>query len=471
MLSQQSKVNIGLQDGTPGQVAFYLDDVNKFPAMVSGFGGGKTYGGLWKLIRRGCIDYSETGRKHVYVAMEPDMPMVHRILMPTLIDDILEPSGLKYYDKSGNNKVPRVEIPQLKMTIRLMGGNLPKKIVGFDIASAYVDEAHLMPHLAWVNLINRLRAPHVKVRQIWATFTPEIPSWCHEKWGCMEISGEPLPENYEIYNSSARDNFYLPDGYIDQVITECEEGMETAVVDGHFVVSASGRVYATFDPRLNITENAKYDPTIPLDLTLDFNPGIDIPVACEICQQNGPNYFVVDEIALRGGSIEAVAGEVLKRYRHIQLAPVRVFGDSTGDRSTSVRTEFSSFIGVLSKEGYGQGIDRQAPFQVQVQKNTTAANPSIADSCSMVRSLLCNAAKYRSLFVHPRCKRLITDFRNVIYAAFWAKQNGKVHTGNSYEIWKGDSSATHASDAIRYWIWKVAPKRNSFRRGTWQGMK
>lgn len=460
----QADIRIGLQDGTPGQVAFYEDDTNQFPAMVSGFGGGKTFAGLQKLIKTMVTNFSETGRKHVYVAMEPDMPMVERILLPTLFDEILDPSGLKYFDKSGHPKRPRIEIPQLKATILLMGGNLPKKIVGFNIAGAYVDEAHLMPQLAWTNLINRLRDPHVKLLQIWATFTPEIPSWCHEKWGCMEISGEPLPPGYAIYNSSARDNYYLPDGYIDRVIAECEEGMETAVVDGHFVVSASGRVYVTFEPKRNISTEAKYDPRVELDVTLDFNPGIPIPVAALLCQVNGPNYNVVGEIAIKGGSVERVGGEILERYQHLQRAPVRVFGDATGGRSTSIRTEFSSLIEVLSEKGYGKGLDKQMPFTVPVEKHTTSSNPSVADTCAMVRTLLCNAAGYRSLYVNPQCKRLIVDLRSVIYAAFWAQQNGKVHGGNSYDIFKGDGTVTHASDALRYWIWRVAPKRNAFRR-------
>jgi phage terminase large subunit len=71
------------------------------------------------------------------------------------------------------------------------------------------------------------------------------------------------------------------------------------------------------------------------------------------------------------------------------------------------------------------------------------SNPAIKDRVNAVNNMLQSAAGTRRIVIHPRCKELIKDFRQVR----WQRDSAGNPTG---EIDKSDTDRTHLSDALSY---------------------
>lgn len=445
---------LGLADGSRGQVEFYDDWTCRHPALSGGFGSGKSYAACQKLLKLSAVN-----RGIPVAAVEPTTPMIKRILWPTLFDRILDPVGCPYVlHKDPSNM--RLELPW--GLILFYSGAVPERIVGTEIAGGYVDEAHLMRELAWINLDRRVRHPQATFKQLFAAFTPEAPAWPHERWGKLELYGEPLPPDYAVHYASTRDNKYLGEDYADKIASEVEPDAASAVLDGRFVSIKRGRVYYTFDIRENVTRSAQYEPTLPLGLAFDFNstPGMHV----EAVQENGGWLYVVGEVYRKGLTLEDACGELLDRYGEVQRAPVFIYGDATGRHSASKSNMYKILVDILRDKGYARGQSYIKPFGVGVNLEVPRANPSVADSCAATRAVLCSSTGRRALFVNPECKRLIADFQQVVTMAHAAEQRGRSYAGNPWDIYKDDPRLTHASDAVRYWIAKVRPQRGAFTR-------
>ena len=429
------------------QEDFYYDETNRHPAFVSGFGGGKTYVGLAK-----AIDLSVINRGLPMVLTEPTFPMIEKIMWPTLFDEMLDKWGIPYEFNKSNK------------TVKLPWGSefwfktceMPRRIVGFTAAAGYADEVGLMSELAWKNLDARIRHPHSTVSQLFATFTPENPGWTHERWGRTEIYGEELPEGYALYQGTTKDNKFLP-GYADKLAGEWDEEEAQARIHGRFKTARRGRVYWTYDEGVNVTHKAQYDPVLPLEISFDFNvtPGNHV----EICQRHGPYLYVVSEIYSKGLMLEQACAEICERYAARQIAHVIVYGDATGRSTASLRSMYHIIVDIL-ENGTGEvcGVD------TGVNLDVPRANPSVANSCSAVRSALKDSMGMTWLYINPSCKRLRADLNGVMFASAFADAAGRSYGGQPNDIYKGDMNMTHASDCLRYWVQRVRPIKTEFER-------
>ena len=431
------------------QANFLDDHENRHPAFVSGLGGGKTYSGLMK-----GLDLTLVNKGLPMVMMEPTFNMVEKILWPALFDEILKQREIPY---EFNKTSKTLKFPW-GSEIWFMTAEDPERIAGTQVASGYVDEVGLVSELAWKNLNNRVRHPRAAILQLYATMTPDAPGWTHDKWGRLELFGEPLPKGYAVYQGKTADNWTL-EGYEETLLDEWDEIDAQSRVYGKFSASRKGRVYYSFEPRRNISHKIKYDPGLPLHVTFDFNlsPGMHVLV----CQQrrDKKQLWVLDEIHATGMNLEKACRVVLDKYAPKQKAPVRVFGDANGRHLASKKSYYHIIQdifrkGILSTTGFKFGVGVKVPHK----------NPSIADSVAATRGALCSANGRVSLLLHPNCRRLINDFHNVRTSASYAEETGRGFRGNPDDIFKGDSKLTHSSDAIRYWIYQVQPIRDRFKR-------
>lgn len=425
------------------QADFFMDDENRHPAFVSGFGGGKTYAGLYKSVRLSFINKGLPG-----IIIAPDFPRVEKILWPTLFDQVLPAVGLSQRDYYFNKTSKVVRFPWGSQ-FWFLSAEDPRKIVGTNVAWGYVDEAGLCPELAWKNADSRIRHPHALLRQLFATFTPENPGYTMERWGRQEVYGEDLPAGYVLYQGETADNVFLPDDYLITLLAEWGQEDAQPRVYGRFAVSQSNKVYYAFSERNY--EAMEYDPELELELCFDFNstPGMHVV----ICQQNGGNQYAIDEIYKRGLKIEGALDLIVKRYGLRQVAPLCVYGDATGRASASQKGYYHIIRSALT-----EGMP--CPYRQDVP----TANPSVQDSVAAVNSLLCNAKNDRHLFIHPKnCPRLKADFLQLVTKAEKARAMGRVYTGG-FEIDKSNGMLSHASDALRYWIARIRPQRTAFER-------
>ena len=431
------------------QANFFDDNTNRHPAFVSGLGGGKTYAGLLK-----GLDLTLTNLDCPIVFMEPTFNMVERIMWPTLFDEILHPRGIPYEF----NKTSKVLKLPWGSEIWFATAENPTRIVGTQVGSGYIDEAGLVPEIAFKNLNNRIRITRAKLLQLYITMTPDVPGWTHERWGKEELHGEPLDAGYSVYQGATADNWTLGD-YEDTLLSQYDEIDAQSKIFGRFGGSTKGRVYYTFSLADNVNKCAQYEPKLPLEVCFDFNrsPGMHAEIAQ--IRRDKRKIYVIDEIYSSGMELETCCRVILDKYASKQRSPIRVYGDASGHHVATKRTYYRQIVdifknGLKSSSGFKPGVRIKAPNK----------NPPITDSVMATRAALKSAKGYVTVLVNPVCRRLINDFHNVRTSASMAEELGRGFRGNEDDIHKGDPNLTHASDAFRYFIQIIRPIRGKFER-------
>lgn len=202
----------------------------------------------------------------------------------------------------------------------------------------------------------------------------------------------------------------------------------------------SGRVYANFDSAVHIDPSIKLDPALPLCLSLDFN--INPGMHAEIGQWNqGLDLLTAHhEIHAARMTLPQCMEAFITLYRSLNLRfpEVHLFGDATG-KSESWQTGYSSWA--IAQQALNV---LNVPIRIRVPKN----NPPVIDSMHAVNAALKDVAGKSHYKVHPRCARLIDDYRNL-------------RTDEFGMIDKAESDRSHGSDCERYRIQQVRPLRSA----------
>ena len=433
------------------QKEFYYCNDSRYPGFVSGYGGGKTYMGCWKALRLSLWNQGCEG-----IIAEPTYPMMERILWPTMFQKILEVSPWAGQYKF-NKQSKFVDLPW-GSRIWFYSTENPERMVGATVAWAYLDEAGLMPEMAFKNISARVRDPRAKLHQIFTTFTPEAGGWTHEAWGRKELFGEDLLPDYALFQGTSYDNWTLGKEYADKQAEMWGEEEAQARVMGRFYIVKVGRVYYTFE-RANIDKSIKYDPDADLWLTFDFNrtPGVHSLA----CQRQKWKLAVIDEahhIGGKAGNVNGLTTESACRYwtetyARKHTGKVFITGDSAGQYSASRINDYSIIM------------DHTTAFTGKRVLTVPSTNPEVTERINNVNRLLKNSKGYRYLYIHPNCKRLIADLEILLTNAAKAEQLGKAYKGeNPNHPNKDDQRLTHASDSLGYWLWQVDPLKTRFDR-------
>jgi hypothetical protein len=159
-----------------------------------------------------------------------------------------------------------------------------------------------------------------------------------------------------------------------------------------------------------------------------------------VAQKKGDDVMVLDEIVLSRAGTEEACDEFLSRYPDHPGGLV-IYGDATGQRLQTAGTTDYRII----RECFLRTAYRHPKFRVP------ASNPSVRERIALVNTKLFSAREETHLFVHPRCKGLITDFEEVTF-----KPDSSVIDKER------DSKRTHLSDALGYLIWQECKPQVSF---------
>jgi len=381
----------------------FIRTKTKFPALVAGYGSGKTLAFCLKAI-------AECGRnptKTILLA-EPTFPMVRDVLQPMLEHCIREVGfNYEYFATAGRYKVwwnggwGNILLRSAENWVRWAGLNL----AGFGI-----DEAALLKNdSAWKMGLGRLReGTHLSG---WTTTTPEGFNWHYTYW-------EENPRNgYELIRGKTFDNKFLPQEFIDTLLDNYDERLVRAYLHGEYVNLQYGQTYYSFSRENNVKQNVSYDSALPLLVGMDFN----VDPMCSVLWQRHhhfPFIRIFDEIKIRHSNTEdlmtdRLCKEIRNRYDSNNIV---VYPDPTGKaRGTSTkRTDFD--------------IIRENNMRIKAKK----MSPSVTDSVNVVNNCM------SKLVVDEKCLSLIKDWEQV------------VNKDGTREIDKSNPELTHMSDAIRY---------------------
>lgn len=205
-----------------------------------------------------------------------------------------------------------------------------------------------------------------------------------------------------------------------------------------------GSVYYAFGPD-NVRGDLALANQLPLQLSADFN--ID-PGCHALIGQYDPatdTATAVHEIHRASLHAEAMAESFVEwvessggwRWPHLEI-----FGDASGEGrfSSDGASAWDKVRAVLKRKPW--------PMKFRIDNR----NPPVSDRVQTVNNALRDAEGRRRYLIHPRCDRLINDFR----AMKW--------DGN--ELNKRDRKLSHASDADGYRIFRIMPLRRIERRAS-----
>lgn len=358
----------------------FVEADDQFPAMVAGFGAGKTHAAVWRAVRL-KLKYP---RQSVAYYL-PTYDLVRTIGFPRFAE-ILD--GLNVPHKINKTNAEIEFGPFGVLLFRTM--DTPERIVGYEVADSLVDELDTLPtdkaRDVWNKIIsrNRQKKPDGNANTVGVATTPEGFRFVYERWVKNQAPGYRLIRASTMSNSAN-----LPDGYIDSLRNTYPSNLLSAYLDGEFVNLTAGSVYPVYDRVLNASRET-IKPNEALHIGLDFNV-TKMAASVHVLRDGEPH--AVDELT-DVFDTPAMIELIQKRYPG---HPVFVYPDASGKNRKSQNASESD-ISLL----------RAAKFTVC----TNPANPAVKDRVLAVNQLL-EARRYR---VNPdTCPALVEALEKQAY--------------------------------------------------------
>lgn len=312
----------------------------RFPAMVAGFGAGKTEALVARAMRL-KLEFPDNDIAYYL----PTYDLVDRIAIPRF-EEVLANYGM--YDgedfKIYSGKTSMIKVFGCGSIIfRTM--DKPGRIIGYEVGDSLVDELDTLKEedarLVWQKIIarNRQKKPGGADNTVAVGTTPEGFRFVYDRW-----KRNPPNEQYKIIKASTYSNARnLPDNYIDDLIADYPDNLIAAYLEGEFVNLTSGAVYPEFSRELNRC-NSTIAPGEPLHFGMDFNVG-KMAAVCFV-QRDGDPHAVAELVGLL--DTPAMIDAIKRRFPNHAIF---VYPDATGGARKTQNASVSD-IALLGQAGF-----------------------------------------------------------------------------------------------------------------------
>jgi len=343
----------------------------KFMLLVAGYGSGKSHA-LHLCVTLDAIQYP--GIRLLVLAPSYDLLRLNNV--PGL-QEIFNEWGVKYQF----NKSEYIIHLENGSQIICRSMDNPSRIVAFEVARSYIDEADIptlaQMEVAWNKTLARTRQVYrqangeVVSNRVWAFSTPEGFKFCYKRW--VKLGGA----DYGMVKARTADNPYLPSDFVQSLRDTYPEQLIEAYLNGEFVNLTSGAVYYTFD------RNVHHVDTLPgekekLIIGMDFNVRKQAAV---VYVERGEQYHAVWEFKDQLDTPEMI--KVIKdRFPH---NPIYVYPDATG-RSGNTTNAGKSDHSLLKKAGFLVKVRASNPF---VKDRVAAVNGAFEKGLLYVNTETC----------------------------------------------------------------------------------
>ncbi|NID14374.1 terminase [Luteibacter yeojuensis] len=369
---------------TPPQFEFVTAE-DQFPAMVAGFGSGKTHAAIIRTLTK-KLQYP--GQNVAYYL--PTYDLVRRIGFPRFME-ALESMDIKF---KPNKNDAILAIPGAgEIIFRTM--DTPERIIGYEVADSIADELDTLPEeqarAVWTKIIsrNRQKKPDGSLNTVGVATTPEGFRFVYDRW-------KRNPDNapgYRIIKASTMSNAKnLPPGYIESLRATYPSNLLAAYLDGEFVNLVAGSVYPEFDRSLNASSET-IKPGEPLHVGMDFNVG-KMSAAVHVLRGDDPH--AVKEYT---GVLDTPAMCALLKREHPGHS-IMVYPDASGQARKSNNASESD-----------HAILRAAGFSVRVN----ATNPRVKDRVLSVNAMVHKEGKRRYRVNPETCPELVESLEKQAY--------------------------------------------------------
>jgi hypothetical protein len=431
-----------------GQQKFMNDYTNRYCALAGGWFAGKTWAGARKLVDlhlHNALDDNDqpTGVKSAVIA--PTYQLASDFDLPEL-RRTFEEMNLSYRFVADPKRycfqLPDLGTAKRPSEILIRTADAPERITGWTVGAIWGDEvARWKCDIAdprmdpFIQADARLRDVKARVLQFMVTFTHEGD----DTRVYRDFEREPKPDHV-LYRAGTFDNPHAQAfGAVQK--QQLTPEMAAQYLDGHASSRGGLRMYGSFDETATIDPSLSISPHVPLQIAVDFN--IDPGMHCVIGQHFPKEDCVtaVWELHEPRMSVKRMVA-ALRQLIERELggwqwdSPLQIFGDASGSGKWAGGGE--SCYDVLCESLRVAGV----PFQLRVPRS----NPHVADRVNAVNCALNDAGGNVRYKIHPRCRRLLDDYRLMRWT-----------TDGSPD--KRDHERSHASDADGYRVHHLLPIR------------
>ena len=384
-------------------------DPYKIKGLVGGFGSGKTYIFIRKVLHCHITKVNSEGKSNGWI-IYPTYDLSEELFIQPFIG-MLQEYNIDYEYNIAKHRIitgyGTIKVYQLQAPQRIIGASL--NYIGFD---EFDVESWKNCDVAFKKAIGRMRGS--EDTEIFIVTSPEGYHYTHK------IFVEDDNEDRFLVHGKTTDNNTLPESYIRLLESTYPKPLLDAYRDGKFVNLTALSTYYNFR-REDHVKKVKYNPNLPIHIGMDFNL---FPITCTLLhysENSNPKVQVFDEIELHYGGAneiltETLINEIKSRYPNKRYI---AYPDPAG-KSKSTSSLHSD-----------HDLLRKASFELRVKP----AAPRITDSVNAV-----NKAFEKDIIIDPKCKGLITDLEQV------------TNLPNSRQINKKDSNRTHFTDGFRYFV-------------------
>lgn len=400
---------------------------DKFPALVAGYGAGKTEALVVRAILQ-KLEFPNNDRAFY----EPTYDLVRMIAWPRF-EEKLTDFGIPYRLIKSPQNVIQVEGHG---NIYFRSLDTPSRIIGYEVGDSDCDELDTLKlkdaEEAWIKIIarNRQKKPNGALNTVAVATTPEGFNFVYKHWK------QKPREGYRIIRAPSASNPHLPEDYIQTLKERYPPSLISAYLEGEFVNLKSGTVYHCYNREKNVSHETHLinpDGSCREDLMIgmDFNVG---KMAAIVHVRRGEKMHAVDEI-INGYDTPDMIRQIKERYwrfkdgKYQKTCTIRIYPDSSGGSRKSVNAALSD-ISELEAAG----------FQVYAHSQ----NPPIKDRINAVNALLCNASGVRNYLVNTKKCPTLAD---CLEQQSWA-DNGEPDKSSDLD---------HPVDAMGYFVYYECP--------------
>jgi hypothetical protein len=437
-----------------GQQKFAGDWDHFIVALEGGWYSGKTWVGARKLITGHQINAFDENGEPTYIpslVIAPTYGNAMDFCVPEL-QTALDEIGVSWKFKNsgylgqGTYAAPGMELLPFGTAakpscILVRSADVPRRIAGFTVGLAWGDEParwredRFDPlNDPYIQMLGRVRAKKAKILQIYLTYTNEgdvtrVYEEMHD--------GNP---NKALYRAPTSQN-PTARKFRDMQTTLLTEQLAEQYLDGKAMPLRGGKVYTSFDFNTNVDSKITLRRNIPLQISLDFNivPGMHMIVGQY--HADFDLFTAIYEIHAPRMDVRVCAETFVKLISELEWNfsndnPLEIYGDSTGQNEWAGTGQ--SCYSILQAVLKNQDIE----YRTRIPDN----NPPVIDRINAVNCALFDLSGAIHYKIHPRCGRLVTDYRKLVRDRFG-------------EIDKTDRKLSHPSDAEGYRISYIRPVR------------
>jgi len=346
----------------------YINSTAKFPALVAGFGAGKTEAAIQRCII-GKLRSPETNRGFY----EPTYDLIRMIAWPRF-EEALTTLGIPYkLMKSPLNCICLGQYGQI--IFRSMENT--NRIIGYEHADADIDELDTLKAddaasaFRAIMARNRQTKPNGEPNTIGVTTTPEGFKFVYQTWKRDPKRG------YEIIQAPTSSNPHLPSDYLDNLKDIYPTQLLNAYIKGEFVNLTQGTVYTGYDRVKNASQETVGDRE-QLYVGMDFNV---TNMSAVVYVKRGATWHAVDELC-RIYDTPAMIQALKANYPY---NPINVYPDASGRSRKTVDASVSD-ITLLESAGFGIRVNKKNPF---IKDRVMAANSSFESLAVMINCESC----------------------------------------------------------------------------------